>query len=72
MEKKEITLEDLERYAERMARAIPELSCPEQCEQGWKFQYVEMSAELYREEWEWHCFATTLQLYRNKKKKTAP
>ncbi|HYD94516.1 MAG TPA: hypothetical protein VEC01_04260 [Noviherbaspirillum sp.] len=72
MEKPEITQEDLERYAERMARAISDLDCPECCEQGWKYQYVELSCALYREEWEWHCLAVALRSYRLRTKNPGP
>lgn len=60
MEKHEITLQDLERMAAEMAAAIPELECPECCEQGWKYQYVELSARLYQDEWEWARLAAIL------------
>jgi hypothetical protein len=56
----QINLEELERLAFAMAQAIPDLDCPDCCECGVVYQYVERSAELYREEWEWACFATTL------------
>ncbi|RZI44162.1 hypothetical protein EGT07_01660 [Herbaspirillum sp. HC18] len=72
MEKQEITLEDLERFAEALAQAIPHLDCPEQCEQSWKYQYVEMSADLYREEWEWHCLASVIHAHHRKKKQKGP
>jgi len=71
MEKQQITLEDLERFAWRMAQAIPDLDCPECCECGWKYQYMERSAALYREEWEWQCLAGAMYAYR-KGKRTAP
>ncbi len=56
----QITQEDLERLAFAMAQAIPELDCPDCCECGDVYHYVERSAQLYREEWEWACLATLL------------
>lgn len=50
----------LEQLAERMARGIPDLDCPECCDVGVVFQYMERSAGLYREEWEWACLSHTL------------
>ena len=64
MDKQEITLEDLEQLAAAMARALPDLDCPECCERGWKYEYMEKSAALYQEEWEWHCLARALVHYR--------
>jgi hypothetical protein len=57
MEKREITEDVLERLAASMAQAIPDLECPERCDCGWVYRYVELSAEFYREEWEWACLA---------------
>lgn len=68
MDRKEITPEDLERFAAAMANAIPDIDCPDCCEQGWKYQYVEMSAALYRDEWEWHCLLNAILRYRRAKK----
>lgn len=65
MDHQEITDEDLERLAAAMAMAIPDLDCPECCEQGWKYRYVEMSAALYRDEWEWHCLFNAILRYRH-------
>lgn len=48
-----ITTEQIEQMAARMAEAIPDLDCPECCECGWTFQYVERSAQVYQEEYEW-------------------
>ena len=64
----EFPVEELERLAYAMARAIPDLDCPECCDCGWTYQYMEVSAQWYREEWEWACLANTLIYYRNKKK----
>jgi hypothetical protein len=64
VEKHDISPNDLEHLAETMARAIPALECPECCECGWKFEYLEMSAALYREHWEWACLANALLQYR--------
>ena len=69
MDKQEISLEELERFAAEMARAVPDLDCPECCEQGWKYRYVEMSATLFREEWEWHCLARVIEGYRTRKQR---
>ncbi|HYD60939.1 MAG TPA: hypothetical protein VEC35_11320 [Noviherbaspirillum sp.] len=63
MENQEITLQDLERFAAELAQAIPDLDCPECCDAGWKYQYMETSAALYREEWEWHCLVVAMQNY---------
>ena len=60
MNGQEVSREDLERLAFAMAQAIPELECPECCDCGVVYQYVERSAALYREEWEWACLATLL------------
>jgi hypothetical protein len=68
MEKHEITLEDLERMATAMAHAIPDLECPECCTVELRHHYVELSAALYQDEWEWACFATALAQYRAQRK----
>ena len=68
MDKQEITQADLEQLAAAMAQAIPDLDCPECCEQGWKYQYVEMSAELFRDHWEWHCLMNAIVRYRHARK----
>ena len=67
MEKQEITLQDLELLAAAMAKAIPDLDCPECCECGVVFHYVERSSQLYRDEWEWSCFHGMLMEYRHTK-----
>jgi hypothetical protein len=64
MEKLEITEEVLERLAASMAQAIPDLECPERCDCGWVYRYVELSAKFYREEWEWACLAYAIVRYR--------
>jgi hypothetical protein len=64
MDHQEITTEDLERFATAMADAIPDLDCPDCCEQGWKYQYVEMSAAIYRDQWEWHCLLSAILRHR--------
>ena len=69
MDKQEITLEDLEQLAAAMARALPELDCPECCDQGWKYEYVEKSAALFQEEWEWHCLYHAILRYRRERMK---
>jgi hypothetical protein len=63
MDRQQITMEDLERLALTMAEAIPNLECPECCDCGVVYQYVERSAELYREEWEWACLANGIIYY---------
>ncbi len=60
MDKNDVALEDLERMAAAMAQKIPELECPECCDCGWLYQYVEKSAKIYTEEWEWACFSNTI------------
>lgn len=60
MDGQEVTQEDLERMALAMAQALSELDCPECCECGVVYQYLERSAEMYREEWEWACLAHIL------------
>jgi hypothetical protein len=64
MDKQEITLEQLEQLAAALAAAIPDVECPEQCECGCVYQYMEVSAAFYREEWEWACLAHALVRYR--------
>ena len=71
MDKQEITLEDLERFAAVMASAIPDLDCPECCEQGWKYVYMEKSAALFHDEWEWHCLALAI-LHRRVRRRPQP
>jgi hypothetical protein len=68
MDGQPITMEDLERLALAMAQALPDLDCPECCDCGVVYQYFERSAELYREEWEWACFANTLIRYQASRK----
>ena len=68
MEKHEITLEDLEKMTTAMAHAIPDLDCPECCTFELRHHYVELSAALYQDEWEWACFATALVQYKEWKK----
>ena len=68
MDHPEVTDEDLERLTAALAMAIPDLDCPECCEQGWKYRYVEMSAALYRDEWEWHCLFNAIVRYRHARK----
>lgn len=72
MDRQEVTQEDLERMALAMAQAIPELDCPECCECGVVYQYLEQSAEVYREEWEWACLAHTLIGYQSSRRLQAP
>ena len=55
-----LSIEELERLAYAMAQAIPDLDCPDCCECGWTYQYMEYSAQLYRDELEWACLALVL------------
>lgn len=64
MEKREVTLEDLERLAAAMAAAIPDLECPDSCVPDWRFEYIEKSAALYQEEREWAMLHQALIEYR--------
>jgi len=68
MEKHEITMEDLEKMAASMAQALPDLECPERCIVDCRHKYVELSAALYRDEWEWSYFAAVLVHYREQRK----
>lgn len=72
MEKDELSVEDLERLAAAMAAAIPNLECPECCDCGWVYQYVEKSAGFFREEWEWAYFANAIVQYRLTRKSASP
>ena len=67
LESDEVSMEELERLANAMVRAIPDLDCPECCDCGWRYQFMEKSAQWYQEEWEWACLANTLIYYRHKK-----
>lgn len=72
MDKQEITLEDLERLAAAMAYHMQDLECPECCDCGPVYQYLEMSAEMYREEREWACLAGVLVLLRQNRRIKKP
>jgi hypothetical protein len=71
MDGQQITMEDLERLAYAMAQAIPDLDCPECCDCGVVYQYVERSAQVYREEWEWACLVNLLIHYRTSRTRQA-
>ena len=71
MNGQEMAIEDLERMASVMAQAIAELDCPECCDCGIVYQYLERSAELYREEWEWACLANVLIHYQAARRRQA-
>lgn len=71
MEQQEMSLEQLEQMALLMAQAIPDLDCPECCECGWVYHYVERSALVYQEEHEWACLYRALLVYRAKHCKPA-
>lgn len=72
MDKQEITLEDLERLAAAMAHHMQDLDCPDCCDCGPVYQYLEASAEIYREEREWACLANVLVLMCHKGKAKQP
>lgn len=73
MEKKDVTFEDLERLAAAMAHHMQDLDCPECCECGAVYQYLEASAEIFREEREWACLANVLiVMHGNKSVKKTP
>lgn len=68
MEKREVTLEDLQQLAAALAQKIPDTDCPECCDRGVVYQYVERSAKLYNDEWEWACLSSAIiRHYRAKK-----
>jgi hypothetical protein len=69
MEKQEISEAELMRLADAMAQKLPELDCPEHCDCGWRYQYIELSAQLYQEEWEWACFSAVLLQYQAGRKR---
>lgn len=71
MDRQEVTQEELERMALAMVQALPELDCPECCDCGVVYQYLERSAEVYREEWEWACLANTLIRYQSSRRQQA-
>ena len=49
---------DLDQLAALMARALPDLECPECC--GPIHDFIERGAAVYQEEWEWACFVQVL------------
>lgn len=67
----ELTNEQLEQMAALMAQAIPDLECPECCECGWTFHYIERSAQLYQEEYEWAVLFQALLMRRTKRSRSA-
>ncbi|MDB5729603.1 MAG: hypothetical protein JWQ00_2808 [Noviherbaspirillum sp.] len=66
MEHRDTVVIDLEALAELMARAIPDLECPECC--GPVHEFIEVGARFYQEEWEWACLATVLVHSRRNRK----
>ncbi|GIZ50363.1 hypothetical protein [Noviherbaspirillum aridicola] len=62
--------EQIEQMAALMAQAIPELDCPECCDCGWVFQYVERSAQVYQEEYEWALLFQTLLVRRARQRQS--
>ncbi|WP_151638403.1 hypothetical protein [Noviherbaspirillum aerium] len=71
MDKDEVSIEDLMRYTEAMVQAIPDLDCPECCECGWTYHYVERSAEVFRDEMEWAVLVQTMVFYSRRRKQGA-
>lgn len=53
MEKRELTIEELEQLAMLMAQALPTLDCPECC--GPVHVFIDSGADVYQEHWEWAC-----------------
>lgn len=49
----EIPLEELQLLVAALVQLLPTLECPDCCDQGHRYQYLELSATLYRDEWEW-------------------
>lgn len=73
MKEQEVTYEDLERLAAAMAHHMQDLECPECCDCGVVYQYLEASAEIFREEREWACLAGVLvAMHGNKTAKKPP
>jgi hypothetical protein len=58
MDKNEVVVIDLEQLAAAMALALPSLKCPECC--GPVYEFVEVGARFYQEEWEWACLANAI------------
>lgn len=58
MDKKELTITELEHLAMLMAQALPDLECPECC--GPVHEFVEAGAKIYQEEWEWAYFCKAI------------
>lgn len=50
-----MNLTDLEQLATLMAQALPELECPDCC--GPTYEFIDIGASFYQEEWEWACFS---------------
>ena len=67
----DIRQDDLERMVALMLQALPTLDCPQCCDQGHRYQYVEMSAQMYRDEWEWACFSVAILEYRQQRQPRA-
>lgn len=64
MDEHEIPHEELQRMVETLVRLLPTLDCPECCDQGHRYQYIELSASFYRDEWEWAQLSSALLRYR--------
>lgn len=67
----QIRQEDLEQMVALMLQALPTLDCPECCDQGQRYQYVELSAQMYRDEWEWACFSVAILECRQRRQNRA-
>ena len=71
MDKQEMPLEQLEQLAALMAQSMQTIDCPDCCDCGPVYQYMELSARLYQDEWEWSMLAHTL-VYTCQSRKQAP
>lgn len=67
----ELSTEQLEQMAALMARAIPDLDCPECCDCNWVYEYVERSARIYQEQYEWAVLFQALWLRRARRSRSA-
>lgn len=62
-----LSQKDLEEMVALMLQALPTLECAACCDLGYKYQYVELSAQLFREEWEWACFHFAILEHRQRR-----
>ncbi len=63
METPEITSEELQCLVAALVQLLPTLECPACCDQGHRYQYFELSATFYRDEWEWAQLSSALLQY---------